>query len=135
MVVIDLHWIIMSGCFCRKDLTSLKITVPVDETVSKKQKDKYPQNLTYICGLKRRTYFSKYILIFYMQYFLLMTQQVHANDKILVTKVKPMYLPVCTLSPVCRSDIVTDLPFFRVILAVDGKQPPPRGGGGVGTRV
>ena len=67
-----------------------------------------------------------------------MTQQVHANDKILVTKVKPMPLPVCTLSPVCSSDIVIDLPFFRVTLAVDGKQPPlgggGGGGGGVGTR-
>ena len=42
-------------------------------------------------------------------------------------------LPVCTLSPVCRSDIVTDLPFSRVTLAVEGKQPPPPppdGGGG-----
>ena len=70
MVAIDLHWIIMSGCFCRKDLTSLKITVPVDETVSKKQKDTYPHLYfsKYKCGLKQRTYFSKYILIFYRQY-------------------------------------------------------------------
>ena len=51
-----------------------------------------------------------------------------------------MSLPVCTLSPVCNSDIKTDLPFSRVTLAVDGKQPPPDdddvfvvvgGGGGV----
>ena len=38
MVAIDLHWIIMSGCFCRKDITLLKITVPVDETVSRNKK-------------------------------------------------------------------------------------------------
>ena len=43
-----------------------------------------------------------------------------------------MLLPVCILSPVCSSDIVTDLPFSRVTLAVDGKQPPPDGGGGEG---
>ena len=36
-----------------------------------------------------------------------------------------MPLPVCTLSPTCNSDIVTDSPFSRVNLDVDGKQPPP----------
>ena len=51
---------------------------------------------------------------------------------IVLTKVKPMPLPVCTLSPLCSSDIVTDLPFSRVTLAVDGKQPPDGGGGGGG---
>ena len=34
-----------------------------------------------------------------------------------------MLLPVCTLSPVSSSDICTDLPFSRVTVAVDGKQP------------
>ena len=48
-----------------------------------------------------------------------------------------MSLPVCTLSPISSSDIVTDFPFSRFTLAVDGKQPPPPdddggGGGGVG---
>ena len=33
-----------------------------------------------------------------------------------------MSLPVCTLSPICNSDIVTDLPFWRRRLAVEGKQ-------------
>ena len=43
-------------------------------------------------------------------------------------------IPVCTLSPIFSSDIVTDLPFSRDTLAADGKQPPPDGGGGGGTR-
>ena len=43
-----------------------------------------------------------------------------------------MSLPVFTLSPVSSSDIVTDLPFSRVTLAIDGKQPPPPDGGGGG---
>ena len=63
-----------------------------------------------------------------------MTQQVHANNTILLTKVKPMPLPVCTLSPVCNSDIVTDLPFSRETLAVVGKQPPPFDDGGATTK-
>ena len=29
--------------------------------------------------------------------------------------------PVCTLSPTCSSDIVTDFPFSRVTVATDGK--------------
>ena len=33
-----------------------------------------------------------------------------------------MSLPVCTLSPICNSDIVTDLPFWRQRLAVEGRQ-------------
>ena len=40
-------------------------------------------------------------------------------------EVKPMSLPVHTLSSISSSDIVTDLPFSRVTLAVDGKQSPP----------
>ena len=35
--------------------------------------------------------------------------------------IKQMHVPVCTLSPICRSDIVTDLPFWRLTLAVEGK--------------
>ena len=31
-------------------------------------------------------------------------------------------IPVCTLSPTWSSDMVTDLPFSRETLAVDGKQ-------------
>ena len=38
--------------------------------------------------------------------------------------VEPMVLPVCTRSPVCNSDIVTDFPFLRFNLAEDGKQSP-----------
>ena len=38
-------------------------------------------------------------------------------------------LPVCTLSPICSSDIGTSFPFFSLILAADGKQC---GGGVVG---
>ena len=34
---------------------------------------------------------------------------------------KPMSLPVCTLSPICNSDIVTDFPFWRLRLALEGK--------------
>ena len=46
-----------------------------------------------------------------------------------VIEVKPLSLPVCTLSPISSSHIVTDLPFSRVTLVVDGKQPPfPDGG-------
>ena len=40
------------------------------------------------------------------------------------------FVPVSTLSPLFTSDIVTDFPFSRFILAVDGKHP---GGGGGGT--
>ena len=38
-----------------------------------------------------------------------------------------MTLPVCTLSPFCSSDIVTDLPFSSLTVDVDGKHPssPP----------
>ena len=43
-----------------------------------------------------------------------------------------MTLPVCTLSPDCSLDIVTDSPFSRVTLAVDGKQLFFGGGGGGG---
>ena len=32
-VTIDLHWIITSGCVFRNALTSLLLTMPVDETV------------------------------------------------------------------------------------------------------
>ena len=49
---------------------------------------------------------------------------------IITFSISKMSLPVCTLSPVCISDIFTDLPFSRVTLAVDGKQPPPPDGGG-----
>ena len=34
-----------------------------------------------------------------------------------------MLIPVCTLSPICSSDIVTDFPFSTLTLATDGKQP------------
>ena len=43
-----------------------------------------------------------------------------------------MYLPVCTRSPICRSDIVTDFPFSSLTLAIAGKQ---LGGGGGGVVV
>ena len=45
--------------------------------------------------------------------------------------VEPMVLPVCTRSPVCNSDIVTDFPFLRFNLAEDGKQSPSDDGAGV----
>ena len=35
-----------------------------------------------------------------------------------------MGVPVCTRCPFCSSDIVTDSPFSRETLAVDGKHPP-----------
>ena len=35
------------------------------------------------------------------------------------------FIPVCTLSPIFRSAIVTDLPFSSLTSAKDGKQPPP----------
>ena len=41
-----------------------------------------------------------------------------------------MLKPVLTLSPVCNSDIATDLPFSTKAVAPDGKQPPPPDGGG-----
>ena len=50
----------------------------------------------------------------------------------IMDETKCMALPVCTLSPVCSSDIVTDFPSIRVTLAFDGKQPPPPDGGGGG---
>ena len=34
-----------------------------------------------------------------------------------------MFVPVCTLSPICSSDIVTDFPFLILTVATDGKQP------------
>ena len=40
--------------------------------------------------------------------------------------------PVCTWSPNCNSDIVTDFPFTRKTLPEGGKQPPPPDGGGGG---
>ena len=36
-------------------------------------------------------------------------------------KKKSMLVPVGTVSPICSSDIITDFPFSRVTLAVDGK--------------
>ena len=48
-------------------------------------------------------------------------------------------LPVCTLSPTCKLDIVTCFLFSRETVAVEGKHPPPDdddddddGGGGGG---
>ena len=32
-------------------------------------------------------------------------------------------IPVCTLSPVCSSDIITFSPFSILTLAMEGKQP------------
>ena len=43
------------------------------------------------------------------------------------------FLPICTLNPICISDIVTDFPFSKLTVAVEGKQPGG-GGGGEGTR-
>ena len=34
-------------------------------------------------------------------------------------------VPVCTLSPNFSSDIVTDFPFSRFTVALEGKQPHP----------
>ena len=34
-------------------------------------------------------------------------------------------LPICTLSPTCRSDIITAFPFSSVTLPDDGKHDPP----------
>ena len=44
-----------------------------------------------------------------------------------IRKYRKSSIPICTLSPTCNSDIVTDFPFSRETLAVDGKQstPPP----------
>ena len=41
------------------------------------------------------------------------------------------FIPVCTLSPICRSDIMANFPFSRKTLPEDGKQPPPPDGAGV----
>ena len=41
-------------------------------------------------------------------------------------------IPVCTWSPICSSDIVTDFPFSRLVFAWDGKQEGGGGGGGGG---
>ena len=41
-----------------------------------------------------------------------------------------MSVPVCTLSPICNSDIVTDFPFSRFKSPVEGKQGGGGGGGG-----
>ena len=56
-----------------------------------------------------------------------------------MNKTKPLTKPVCTLSPMCSSDIFTSLVSCRFTLAVDGRQPPPLPdgahvvvGGGVG---
>ena len=40
------------------------------------------------------------------------------------------YCSVCTGSPFCRSDIVTNIPFSVTTFATAGKQPPGGGGGG-----
>ena len=41
-----------------------------------------------------------------------------------------MPLPVCILSPICSSDIDTDLPSIRLTLDVAGKHPPDDDDGG-----
>ena len=41
-------------------------------------------------------------------------------------------MPVCTLSPICSSDICTDFPVSKMTRDVDGKHPPPPDGGGDG---
>ena len=41
-------------------------------------------------------------------------------------------IPVCTVSPICSSDIATDFPFLSGTLAVEGKQAGGGGGGDVG---
>ena len=35
-----------------------------------------------------------------------------------------MHLPVLTLSPICNSDIDTEVPFSASTFEIDGKQPP-----------
>ena len=45
---------------------------------------------------------------------------------------KKHVLLVSTLSPFCSLDIVTDLPFSRLTLTVDGKHAGGGGGGGGG---
>ena len=54
-----------------------------------------------------------------MKYSLLICSHLIALD--LVSKTLARSLPVCTLSPICSSAIVTDLPFSRETLAVEGK--------------
>ena len=47
-------------------------------------------------------------------------------------------VPVCTLSPICSSNIFTDFPFSRITSLDDGKHPPPPppdGGGDAGVVV
>ena len=50
------------------------------------------------------------------------------NELILLTVINQskdyyyLYL-FCTLSSICKSDIITDFPFSRVTFAVEGKQP------------
>ena len=39
----DLYWVILIGCFSRNVLTSLYVTIPVDDTVSKYNKLKFTE--------------------------------------------------------------------------------------------
>ena len=39
-----------------------------------------------------------------------------------------MLLPVCTWSPIFKSDIIPDFPFLKFTVAMDGKQAPPPDG-------
>ena len=50
---------------------------------------------------------------------------------ILSQRTKTVYLPVCTRSLICSSDIVTKFPFSSFILAIDGKQFLSDDGAGV----
>ena len=52
--------------------------------------------------------------------------EIKVKTKLSVCKnieIKYQFIPVCTLSPIFRSAIVTDSPFSSLTSAKDGKQP------------
>ena len=101
----------MFGCFLRNVVISLYISAPVSETTIK-----YSQY--------RRTGFIVLMIKHIISYFSIKWFISFLNE--LAHVVIDIKLPVCTLSPVCSSDISTDFPFSRLTLALEGKHPKPR---------
>ena len=92
------------------------MTLPDDETVAKYNKHvQTPLNL----AISNLFIYLSNKLLDYCNTFLMS-----------MGEIKSMNLPVCTLSPICSSEIATDFVFSRITLAVDGKQSPPPDGGG-----
>ena len=125
--MIDRYFTVMSGCFCRNVLTSLYITVPVDETVLKNY---------FSCRILVRRHcllnFDCFQFIFantwtlnYVDDKLNIINKLNDFNHFTVYKLFKflIQIPVCTLSPIFSSNIVTDIPLSSITFAIDGKHP------------